>query len=76
MGVDIYTKDNGKEYEKFVLVCNTSDRPFGVVFHGNRAKADAFLAWLPKDPREYEEGELEELFNSFDKYFYDKEATQ
>ena len=76
MGVDIYTNDEGKDWESFILVCNTSDTPFGIKLYGSREEAEAFLQWLPKDSRMYEDDEYFDLFEVFKKHFHNQKVEK
>ena len=52
------------------LYCSTSDWSFGPIFYNdgiiNASEfADAFLKWLPEDPRTYRDDELEKKYHEF-----------
>lgn len=71
MGIDIYTKDEGETWRSFILLCNTTDKPFGNKFHGTLEEAEGFIQWLPIDPRSYEDDEeLADLFMTYQKHFH------
>lgn len=69
MGIDVYTHNSDGEYPKFVLACNTTDEPFGVLFHGTEKDAYAFIQWLPEDARHYDNDEIDDLYRVFKKHF-------
>ncbi len=49
------------------LFCDTTDWAFGPVAYGDDAdeQMHAFMLWLPKDPREYGNNELECLWSQW-----------
>ena len=71
MGVEIYTMDENTGYTRFVLVCNTLDKPFSSVMYGSRKKAELFLSWLPEDVRGYDSDSLYKLYDVFSNFFYE-----
>ena len=52
------------------LYCSTTDVAFGPVFYDEGGKdaderAEAFLRWLPDDPRRYDESELQSRYSAW-----------
>jgi len=66
MGVRILYDDGRRsDYSgsQAALYCSTSGVAFGPIFHNDKDKdaderADAFLRWLPTDPRQFSDAEL------------------
>jgi hypothetical protein len=50
-----------------VMYCSTSDWAFGPVLYGPDAndRCQAFIDWLPRDARTYDQPELERLFSEW-----------
>lgn len=51
-------KDSGLEKE--VFFCNTTEWAFGPLMQED--EGEAFMEWLPKDPRKYEDEELSQKY--------------
>ncbi len=67
MGVRIWegTLDGGRR-EAAGLYCSTTDWAFGPLFD-DYEEADAFLEYLPCDPRSIKDSDLEDHFGAFKK---------
>ena len=61
MGVEIL---EGRDFGPCALTCNTSGVAFGPLFE-DREEAEAFLEWLPQDPRRYDDQELGRKYSEF-----------
>lgn len=61
MGCRILTE---KGYGRSVFYCSTTMSAFGPVME-DEAEAEAFLAWLGKDPRLMKNADLEEAYAEF-----------
>lgn len=59
MSVEILSASAGS-----IFFCNTSDWAFGPVMP-DKETAEEFLKWLPKDPRQYQDHELEKKWAEF-----------
>lgn len=62
-----------KEKGYFVFACNTSETAFGPLFHVPDDEdvsdvADEFRKYLKKDPREFDDGEIMEMWIKFRGY--------
>lgn len=58
-----------KNDDRAVLYCSTFDTAFGPVIYADAGCADyvasAFCQWLPRDAREYTQGELSAKYSEF-----------
>lgn len=48
-----------------VLYDSVTEVPFGILMHGDRAELEEFLAWLPRDARDYRYEDLPGLWRNF-----------
>lgn len=58
-----------------VLYCSVTDWAFGPIF-ADRDEAQAFLDWLPSDPRSLSDGDLDDKFSEFRVYLADREQKE
>ena len=70
----------GDSRGRAVFYCSTSEWAFGPVMNGYE-EAEAFLEWLPGDPRGYSSVELEKRYGEFRKQYkpdddYPEEPTK
>lgn len=66
MGVRILegTYDGATERQRAVLVDSATETAFGQLFD-SADQAEAFLTWLPEDPRSYTDAELQSAQTTF-----------
>ena len=73
MGVRILYDDGrrgGYSGSQAALYCSTSGVAFGPIFHNDHERdaderAEAFLRWLPTDPRKYDDAELQSKYSEW-----------
>ena len=63
----------GRGVDYAVLYCNTTDWAFGPLFD-SREHAEAFVAWLPIDPRSYSIDVLEDKYSEFHRNHFECEC--
>jgi len=64
MGVRILEGNGEGDSKGACFYCSTTDWAFGPLM-GSREEAEEFLKWLPTDPRDYKDNELEGLYGDF-----------
>lgn len=76
---------NRDTYSEAALYCSTTDTAFGPIFHGDddhdaEERAEAFLDWLHRDARQYNDSELSAKYSEWlDKekeYWAEKEVAE